>query len=242
MSKIRKNMTGQRRGKLYFINVVDKVYNNKENAWLCKCDCGNQTLVPISASERKRSCGKCKVLDISGQKFHRLTAIKFSIKKNHKAYWLFKCECGTEKVIRKNLVTSGGTKSCGCLSKEKSSQLGIKHRNNWIKSQQYKWIYKNIRMRSSYEVMMAKALDDHQIEWQYEPRIIRLRKDMAYIPDFYLPEHNKWVEVKGVLTDKAKEKIALFKDLGYDLDLIMKDELEDICGSSYKSFIKNYRK
>ena len=53
-----------------------------------------------------------------GDKFNKLTAIKFiKIGKNSQQYWLFKCDCGNEKVIRVNNVKANETKSCGCLVK-----------------------------------------------------------------------------------------------------------------------------
>jgi hypothetical protein len=55
---------------------------------------------------------KCK--DITGQKFNRLTAIK----RIEGTKWLFKCDCGIEKILTKWDVMSGNTKSCGCLNAE----------------------------------------------------------------------------------------------------------------------------
>ena len=49
-------------------------------------------------------------IDISGLKFQNLTAIKTTNKK----YWLFRCDCGNEKIIRKDGVVEGVVKSCGC--------------------------------------------------------------------------------------------------------------------------------
>jgi len=56
-------------------------------------------------------------LDITGTKFNKLTAISFSHKagSQKKAKWLFKCECGGEKIIDKWRVMGNYTKSCGCL-------------------------------------------------------------------------------------------------------------------------------
>lgn len=54
-----------------------------------------------------------------GDKINRLTAIRFDhTGKHYRSYFLFKCDCGKEKVILGSLVASGNTKSCGCLSKE----------------------------------------------------------------------------------------------------------------------------
>ena len=59
--------------------------------------------------------------DITGQKFGRLTALNFSHKdKRRKTYWVFECECGNIKVLRKDQVKNGNTKSCGCLKNEQN--------------------------------------------------------------------------------------------------------------------------
>jgi hypothetical protein len=54
-----------------------------------------------------------------GDKFNRLTAIEFShIGKHNRRHFKFKCECGNFTTISAEAVTSGNTKSCGCLSLE----------------------------------------------------------------------------------------------------------------------------
>lgn len=55
--------------------------------------------------------------DITGQKYNKLTAIKFSRydSKKEKSYWIFKCECGKEVELCMTNVLTGNTKSCGCL-------------------------------------------------------------------------------------------------------------------------------
>lgn len=49
----------------------------------------------------------------------RLTAIRFVEMRNTHAYVLYKCECGTEKVISREGVLSGRIKSCGCIKLER---------------------------------------------------------------------------------------------------------------------------
>jgi len=58
----------------------------------------------------------------SGDKYNRLTAISFHHKVRYDQYWLFKCDCGAEKVIRTSHVRSGATKSCGCFNTESRSK------------------------------------------------------------------------------------------------------------------------
>ena len=58
-----------------------------------------------------------------GEKFGRLTIIDGPFRKGRQTYYLCKCECGNEKEIRGSHLSSGSTQSCGCLRKEKISQL-----------------------------------------------------------------------------------------------------------------------
>lgn len=66
-------------------------------------------------------------IDLTGKRFGKLTVIKLDHKeqryyKNKKSgfyyYWLCKCDCGNYKVINREKLNSGNTKSCGCLHKE----------------------------------------------------------------------------------------------------------------------------
>jgi len=64
-----------------------------------------------------------KLIDITGQKFNRLTAIE----KVDGKRWLFKCDCGNEKVIDSYCVRKGITRSCGCYNAEVASERGTTH-------------------------------------------------------------------------------------------------------------------
>jgi hypothetical protein len=58
--------------------------------------------------------------DFTNQRFGRLTAINYVGKnKSNHSLWLFKCDCGNEKILSINPVQQGHTKSCGCLNQEK---------------------------------------------------------------------------------------------------------------------------
>jgi len=51
-----------------------------------------------------------------GDKYNRLTVISFDHKDKHPhSYYLFRCDCGNEKIIIGSAVVSGSIKSCGCL-------------------------------------------------------------------------------------------------------------------------------
>ena len=55
----------------------------------------------------------------------RLTAVRFiEMDENGKSIYLFKCECGKHIGLRKDMVLTGNTRSCGCLRKETTRETG----------------------------------------------------------------------------------------------------------------------
>lgn len=61
-----------------------------------------------------------KCVDLTGQKFHRLTAVEYVGNKK----WRCICDCGKETVVLSHHLKSGNTKSCGCLNRELMTQIG----------------------------------------------------------------------------------------------------------------------
>lgn len=65
-----------------------------------------------------------KFIDLTGQRFGRLTVIKqgeyYIYPANGYRYvqWLCKCDCGNERTVRACTLRSGDTQSCGCIAKE----------------------------------------------------------------------------------------------------------------------------
>ena len=62
--------------------------------------------------------------DLAGQVFGRLTA-HARVMKNGKIHWACSCSCGGSALSTTHRLTSGGTKSCGCLVKETGRRLRI---------------------------------------------------------------------------------------------------------------------
>ncbi len=64
-----------------------------------------------------------KTIDLTGQQFERLKVIKrVENDKWGKHQWLCECDCNKEIIVKGNHLTSGNTKSCGCLHNELTSQ------------------------------------------------------------------------------------------------------------------------
>lgn len=65
-------------------------------------------------------------IDLTGKTFTRLTVIGFdrTEKANNRSFvrWLVRCTCGKEFSLRAGALSSGNTKSCGCLHRERASE------------------------------------------------------------------------------------------------------------------------
>ncbi|MEE1303121.1 MAG: hypothetical protein UHD64_10100 [Bacteroidales bacterium] len=86
-----------------------------------------------------------RAINITGQKFGRLTAIKPCGKTNAgNVLWLCKCDCGKETTVPTQHLRSGNTKSCGCFNSEVASRTFTKtgHSNSRL----YR-IWRNMKRR-----------------------------------------------------------------------------------------------
>lgn len=70
-----------------------------------------------------------KFKDIKGQRFGRLTVLKPTEERCHgHVMWLCECSCGNKCLVASHsLRHDGGTKSCGCISKETTIRRSITH-------------------------------------------------------------------------------------------------------------------
>lgn len=107
--------------------VVDKVgkdspHKIKNNAtYYCLCECGGFAYVPASYLRNSKTthCGciplKRNTIDLTGQKFHKLTVTGRSTKKRSgKTLWTCNCDCGKVVHIPSYNLRNGITQSCGC--------------------------------------------------------------------------------------------------------------------------------
>ena len=116
------DLTGQKFNHLKVIRKADN-QNGKYTLWICRCDCGNETIAKADElrSGHKKSCGCLKhrlhAPDMTGQRFGRLTVLKRAGTKNRHSLWRCQCDCGKKTDVRSIDLTSGNTKSCGCVKK-----------------------------------------------------------------------------------------------------------------------------
>jgi hypothetical protein len=59
--------------------------------------------------------------DVTGKKYSRLLVISRASDVKNKAAWNCLCDCGVTKIVKLDSLTSGSTKSCGCLNDDQRS-------------------------------------------------------------------------------------------------------------------------
>lgn len=69
--------------------------------------------------------------DMIGLVFGRLTVVaRARNTKRGGAQWLCRCECGQEKINSRQNLKAGRVRSCGCLRKETSREVGLQRRTH----------------------------------------------------------------------------------------------------------------
>ena len=95
----------------------------------------------------------------------------------------------------------------------------------------------------SSEEELARILDFYHIAWQYEPRSFAIEWDAegnvvrSFTPDFYLPEHDLYIELttlKQSLVTKKNRKVRLLRELYPDVNVKI------LYASDYRKLIEKF--
>lgn len=82
--------------------------------------------------------------------------------------------------------------------------------------------YKNYRFRSRLEARWAVFFDALGLEWDYEKEGYRLSDGTLYLPDFWLPALDIWIEVKpNTPTHSELDLMAKFRDDDQPIAMVM---------------------
>lgn len=129
-SRAKVDYTGYKFGSLLVIGEAPRQRNKREivRAWNTVCDCGKEVVITQGNLGSTKSCGCIrKKVDLTGRKFERLKVIKegeplkgegWSVRR-----WVCVCDCGNQTLSHQNHLTTGRSKSCGCLTIEKTKEL-----------------------------------------------------------------------------------------------------------------------
>lgn len=162
---------------------------------------------------------------IVGKRFGRLTVLSYSHSIGYTKYYLCKCDCGNEKTISKCSLTSGKSKSCGCLHREiVKSTLGRPRLPNGY-----------VRLGRIYNGMKKRCYDERSnrysrygargigicSEWLSDKNAFRLWAiNNGYRPGLsidrinndedYCPENCRWIDPRDQLSNYSKNVFIEF--------------------------------
>lgn len=144
----KKDIAGQRFGRLVAVRDTG-LRKRKKSVWECRCDCGRSACVRIDSltTGNTLSCGcfareKSKesalalsrkqggkqhprFIDMTNETYGRLTVLQYAPREKK---WLCQCSCGRKHLVGREYLTSGRSRSCGCLDAER--MLG-ENNHNW---------------------------------------------------------------------------------------------------------------
>ena len=121
---------GNRYGRLVVTERVERTWSGKDQ-WLCRCDCGDETVVrgdalrgsatrscgclrdEVAAEMRKSNSAMDKATGEVGKQYGRLTVVERMGTQGSNAMWLCQCECGRKTVARGTNLRGGLSTSCG---------------------------------------------------------------------------------------------------------------------------------
>lgn len=116
---------------------------------------------------------------------------------------IFYCKvCG--KVV--TYMSAKGLGMCSFCSKK--GKLNHRFGKSSIHGKRLK--YKDVFMRSTWETKFAQFLSLSGHNWIYEPKRFYFN-DCTYCPDFYIPDFDCYIEIKGWWRPNTKKRFDLFK-------------------------------
>jgi len=120
----------------------------------------------------------------------------------------FKCEYCNETFFDKINKDRKYCNECQLLANNKitgRSQCRNKTTSNFIK-------YNGITFRSSWEALVAQRLHKSLFKYEYEKYKFFLNDKLGhYIPDFYIPEKDVFIEVKSQWLYNSRQKVVEFR-------------------------------
>jgi hypothetical protein len=122
-----------------------------------------------------------KRIDLTGNKYGKLTVVSFNGYFNRHTHWNCSCSCGGRTIATSNNLVRGNTLSCGCVQKERASKASKKHGLS------------SHRCYNVWRSMINRCEDHNNIMWhRYGKRGISVCKEWHvfenFIKDMGIPE------------------------------------------------------
>ena len=199
--------------KNFRFEIVEIIYDVKqlqirEKWWIYNTGCCNKR-IGFNISSDPLAPNRGKFIDLAGQKFGRLTPIKYVGKNKHgQSLWLCKCECDKKTTVAGNRLNTGHTKSCGCLNIERITGMGESNKTHGHASDG-----KISKTYTAWKNMVSRCNNPNDISYKnYGERIPPIT-----VCEKWLPENNGFI---NFLADMGERPAGLSLDridnnLGY---------------------------
>jgi Phage endonuclease I len=111
-------------------------------------------------------------------------------------------------------------------------------REQWRRGEVIKTFKRGVDgFRSKLERRFAEWMNSLGVVWEYEPRRFSIKlngEESSYLPDFYLPSINHWVEIKGFWYKDAKARVQAFiAQYPYLQFSVLNNQLQFIAGREF---------
>lgn len=192
-----------------------------------------------------------KIKDHTGEVYGKLKVLEFVERKDKKTCWKCRCSCGNEVIYPITYLTSGDTKSCGCLKKEMAAKNGRK--NSFVKNHRLYTIWIDLRRRcynksrKNYQYYGAKGIkvceewkDNFKNfqDWAFENGYDdTLTIDRININDDYKPSNCRWATIKEQNNNMSTNHIIEYNGEKYTLSQLA--EKYNLSYSLVKNRIRN---
>ncbi len=190
----------------------------------------------LKEKRRRNVCKVLKRLAKEGKLNHQIESIKKRKERHKKISETLKKLAKQHKLKLQNLTAKErkefGRKIAKALKKA-VAEGRVKPNLGGFKTKYQRTNGKLLMLRSRWEAEVAKLLDKLNVTWQYEPFYVKYfntekRLMSNTLPDFYIPEQNLIIEVKGasISLPKTKDKIRWLHKQGYNVLLIGRKEIK----------------
>lgn len=170
-------------------------------------------------------------IDLTGQKFGRLTVIERDKSKNNCAvFWLCRCDCGNITSVNGGNLRGGHTHSCGCIRKETEAKYFLSHNQLKRENPRLYSIWKSMRHRCyneknqgyhNYGGRGIKICDEwiaedgfgSFVEWALKSGYKSdLTIDRIDVDNDYSPENCRWITKKENSNNKRNNRYIKYNN------------------------------